>query len=81
MTELLATDLNIWLRRGLTSVAAAGAVLATAVALWGLLTLLADETGAQVACGVSVAAGVALLGSLAGIVLLLAWDRLATDKS
>lgn len=81
MFSTFATDLKTWLRRGLASIGAASALLVVAVVLWGLLSLLGDETGAMVARGASLTAGVAVLGCLSALVLLLAWDRLAAGES
>jgi hypothetical protein len=77
----LQKDLQIWMLRGLVAAAGSMFVLTIAAILWGLLDLLGDETGARVARGVALTAGVAWAGILSVLVLLLTCDRIAPADS
>jgi hypothetical protein len=72
----LPKNLRTWLLRGVIGLLGLTLVLLVAAALWGLLRLLGDATGAVVARGV-VAVGIGWLAVLAALVVLLAWERLA----
>ena len=72
----LQNDLRHWMLRGLVAAAGSMFVLLVTGALWGLLYLLGDESGARVARGVALAAGCVWLGILSTLVLLLTWDRI-----
>jgi len=72
---ILQQDLRIWMWRGLVAAAGSMFVLVVAAILCGLLTLLGDESGAQIASGVALAAAVGWLAVLSALVLLLTWER------
>lgn len=74
-------DLRSWLLRCLVAIAAAASLFIVAASLWGLLSLLGDETGALVARGTALAAAIAIVLGLAALVLFLASDRLATGET
>ncbi len=70
-----------WIFRSLIAAAGALFVLLVTAPLWGLLHVLGDEAGARVARGVALTAGCAWIWILSGLVVLLAWDRVADDAS
>lgn len=69
--------MKTWLLRGLLTTAGLTFVVVLSAVIWGMLRLLGDATGAAVAQGVCIVAGIAWLGVIGLLVVLLAWDRLA----
>lgn len=78
MPPRLPSDFRSWFLRGLAAWGGATFVIAVAGVLWGLLSLLGDESGAAVARGIIVFAACGWLLAMAGLVGLLCWERLAT---
>lgn len=74
-------DLRNWMLGGLTAAAGTLFVLIVSAVLWGLLGLLGDESGRDIARGIALLAGGASLGSLYALVVLLTWDRIANGHA
>jgi len=75
------TPLHRWIWRGLLVGGCLVFVLVVSAALWGLLALMGDGAGAAGARGVTLAAALGCAFDVAGLVALLAWDRVHDKNS